>query len=251
MPSNGKTVLAVIPARGGSKGLPGKNLRPLGGLPLIGHSIELARRCPTIKRLIVSTDSPEIAEAASSLGATVPFLRPADLAQDQTPMWPVIRHAIEAVEKTETKRYDYLLLLDPTSPFRLPEDIDRAFAQLVASPDADGIVGVSEPEFNPIWHCVVSKDGFMADLFKEASTFTRRQDLPKVYRINASLFIWRADFVRRAARDWRSEGKHLLYEVPESRAIHIDTVEEFERAESMLKCGMIRVPWIEPEGKKK
>lgn len=245
MKSQEKTVLAVIPARGGSKGLPGKNTRLLGGIPLIGHSIELARRCPMITRLLVSTDSPEIAEAAAALREKPPFLRPAELARDDTAMWPVLRHALETTEQIESRQFDYLLLIDPTSPFRLPEDIEGAFADLNAASEADGIVGVSQPDFNPIWHCVVKKDGFMSDLFGEASTFKRRQDLPDVYRINASLFIWRAGFVRQARDDWRKNGKHLLYEIPESRAIHIDTAEEFNRAELMLKCGMIRVPWID------
>src|SRR6266480_2409012 len=197
MSSEGKTLLAVIPARGGSKGLPGKNLKLLGGLPLIGHSIELARRCPVISQCIVSTDSTEIAKVASSLGASTPFLRPAELAQDDTAMWPVIRHALESMEQIEPRRYDYVLLLDPTSPFRLPEDVDRAFAQLIASPEADGIVGVSGPDFNPIWHCVIREDGFMADLFDGASKFARRQDVPKVSPINASDLTSCAAFLSR------------------------------------------------------
>jgi CMP-N,N'-diacetyllegionaminic acid synthase len=238
-------LLAIIPARGGSKGLPGKNIRPLAGLPLIAHSIRLAQMCPEITREIVSTDSPEIAAVARQFGAGVPFLRPAELAQDDTPMWPVLRHALQTVEEQASHRYEYVLLLDPTSPGRLPEDIAKALTRLRTVPQADGIIGVSQPEFNPIWHCVVERDGWMFDMFSEAASHDRRQDLAPVYRINASLYIWRAAFMRREAGSWRAQGRHLLYEIPEARAIHIDDANEFARAELMIRHGLISLPWIE------
>jgi CMP-N,N'-diacetyllegionaminic acid synthase len=237
-------MLAVIPARGGSKGLPGKNIRPLAGLPLIAHSIALAKRCPEITRTIVTTDSAEIAAVAREFGADLPFIRPAALAQDDTPIWPVLRHALETTEVADGRRYDYLLLLDPTSPGRLPEDVARAAARLEASPGADGIIGVSVPEFNPVWHCVVERNGVMEDLIDGAARFGRRQDVPTVYRINASLYIWRASFVRAQASDWRSTGRHLLHEVPDVRAIHIDTIDEFERAELFIREGIVMLPWL-------
>ena len=237
-------MLAVVPARGGSKGLPGKNIRPLAGLPLIAHSLALARACPRISRTIVSTDSPEIAQIARSFGADVPFLRPTELAQDDTPMWPVLRHALEAAEREEQREYEYLLLLDPTSPGRLPEHVAGALKKLAETPDADGIVGVSRPNFNPIWHCVVERDGWMQDLMSEAARYARRQDVPAVYRINATLYIWRAAFVRREREDWRSNGRNLLYEVPEINAIHIDDADEFLLAEMFIQQGLIRLPWL-------
>ena len=116
----GDRVLAVIPARKGSKGLPEKNIRPLAGLPLIGHSIRFAKMCPAIDRCVVSTDSPQFAEVATRLGGDVPFLRPAELAQDHTPMWPVLRHALEHVESQDGVRYSKLFFLDPTSPIPDP-----------------------------------------------------------------------------------------------------------------------------------
>ncbi|MDA1307333.1 MAG: acylneuraminate cytidylyltransferase family protein [Acidobacteria bacterium] len=237
-------VLAVIPARGGSKGLPGKNIRPLAGLPLIAHSIRCAGLCQSITRAIVTTDSAEIADVARAHGGDVPFLRPAELAGDQTAMWPVLRHALAEVERTDGHAYDALVLLDPTSPGRLPAQVDEAVAQLLATAAADGIIGVSRPEFNPLWHCVVERDGWMADLHPEAFTFARRQDVPTVYRINATLYVWRASFVRDQAKDWRSTGRHLLYEVPEASAIHIDDADEFARAELMIRHGLIRLPWL-------
>lgn len=245
--SPGTGLLAVIPARGGSKGLPGKNIRPFTGLPLIAHSILLAKMCPEIDRLIVSTDSPEIADVARDFGADVPFIRPAELARDDTPMWPVLRHALQAIEDVDAVQYQYVLLLDPTSPAREPADIRGALCRLRDTPSADGIIGVSQPDFNPVWHCVVERDGWMADLMEEGSRFERRQDVPVVYRINGSLYIWRAEFVRTQERSWRWRGKHLIYEIPEFRAMSIDNVHEFERAELLVKGGLISLPWMRSE----
>lgn len=243
--SGGEGLLAVIPARGGSKGLPGKNIRSLAGLPLIAHSILFANLCPEIDRLIVSTDSKEVADVARRFGADVPFLRPADLAQDDTPIWPVLRHALTVAEHVDGKSYQYLLLLDPTSPLRLPEDISGALHRLHGSPEADGTIGVSQPEFNPIWHCVIERRGWMTDLMVEAVNYERRQDVPVVYRINGLLYIWRAEFVRTEEVAWRRNGKHLIYEVPEFRAISIDDVHEFEQAELMIKGGLVTLPWLD------
>lgn len=239
--------LAVIPARGGSKGLPGKNIRPLAGIPLIGHSIRMSRLCPSITRTIVTTDSEEIARIARGEGADVPFLRPPELAQDDTPMWPVLRHALEATEASGS-RFDALLLLDPTSPGRLPEDVEGALAKLAAHPEADGVVGVSQPEFNPVWNCVIEREGWMEPLMPMGGRFTRRQDVPPVYRINATLYAWRAAFIRTSTSNaWREAGRHIMYEVPEARAVHIDGIEEFERADLMIKAGLIRLPWLRQE----
>lgn len=245
--STGTGLLAVIPARGGSKGLPGKNIRPLAGLPLIAHSILLAQMCPEIDRMLVSTDSPQIAEVAQRFGAVVPFLRPAELARDETPLWPVLRHALEFAENEQGSKYDYFLLLDPTTPCRLPVYITEAFRMLQARSGADGIIGVSVPDFNPIWHSVIDKDGWMTDLFSEATSYDRRQDVPQVYRVNGSLYIWRADFMRREQLEWRKHGKHLMYETPDFSAISIDTREEFERAELFVKAGMVQLPWLSEE----
>ncbi len=237
-------MLAVIPARGGSKGLPGKNTKLFASLPLIVHSIMLADMCPEIDRLIVSTDSQEIADVARKYGADVPFMRPVELAQDDTPTWPTLRHALESVEKEEKSCYEYLLLLDPTSPGREPEDISKALAKLDATPEADGILGVSQPDFNPIWHCVIEKDGWMTDLFDEGAGYDRRQDVPPVYRIHGSLYIWRAEFVRAQADGWRTPGKHLIYETPEFRSLSFDTAEEFERADTLVENGFINLSWM-------
>jgi N-acylneuraminate cytidylyltransferase len=240
-----KPILGVIPARGGSKGLPGKNIRPLAGLPLIAHSIRCALSCAELDRVVVSTDSPEIAEVASAHGASVPFLRPAELATDSAPMMGVLRHALKIMESLEQRRFEALLLLDPTSPGRLPEDVTRAVSKLEESAEADGVIGVSRPDFNPYWHCVVEDNGYLAPLIPGASRFSRRQSVPPVYRINASLYLWRREFLLSdRSEQWIETGKHVSLEIPESRAIHIDDLEEFNRAELMVREGLVRFPWM-------
>jgi CMP-N,N'-diacetyllegionaminic acid synthase len=237
-------LLAVVPARGGSKGLPGKNVRPLVGLPLIAHTLLFAKLCPDIERLIVTTDSEDIATVARGYDSDVPFVRPKELAQDDTPLWPVLQHALNAVEKEEGRSYDLLLLLDPTSPARLPADVSSALVMLNQEPAAAGILGVSQPSFNPIWHCVTAENGWMADLFDTAAKYTRRQDVPVVYRINGSIYLWRTEFVRSAGPDWRREGRHLIFEIPEIRAMSIDDLSEFNLAELLVRQGLVEFPWL-------
>jgi CMP-N,N'-diacetyllegionaminic acid synthase len=235
--------LAVIPARGGSKGLPGKNTMLLAGLPLLVHSLRLARMCPEIDDVVVSTEDASIARVAGAHGHPPPFTRPAELAGDATPMWPVLRHALETMERTTGQEYRSLVLLDPTSPSRLPGDVAAAFRDLAASPEADGIVAASEPDFNPLWVCVVNRDGWMEAAFPEHTAARRRQDVTPLLRINGLLYLWRAGFVRRESATWR-KGRHLLLVVPESRALSIDTKDEFERAELLVRNGVIRFPWL-------
>ncbi|MBI3456370.1 MAG: acylneuraminate cytidylyltransferase family protein [Candidatus Rokubacteria bacterium] len=237
-------LLAVIPARGGSKGLPGKNIRPFAGLPLIAHSMLFAKLCPEITRCVVSTDSPQIAEVARRFGADVPFLRPVELARDESSVWPALRHALAQVEAEEGAAYDALLLLDPTSPAREPADVAGALRRLQAEPEAQGVIGISEPDFTPLSHYVIERDGWMAPLIEGGDRYERRQEEPTVYRINGSIYIWRAAFVRRHEGSWRAERRYLLYEIPESRAMSIDTAEQFERAEWLVTSGRIRFPWL-------
>lgn len=240
-------LLAIVPARGASKGLPGKNIRPLAGLPLIAHSIRLAKMCPEIDRCIVTTDSEEIAEVARRHGGDVPFMRPAELAQSDTSMWPVIRHALETIEAAEGKPYGYVALLDPTSPTRLPEDVREACRLLGASADADGIVAVSKPHYSPIWHTVVDRAGWMSDFVPDAGRLGRRQDVQDVFQINGLLYIWKSGFVRAHEEGWRGAGKHLMLPVPEGRATSIDDLEQFERMQVLVKGGAIKLPWLEWE----
>jgi CMP-N,N'-diacetyllegionaminic acid synthase len=232
------STLAVIPARGGSKGLRGKNVRVLAGLPLLEHSVRLARLCPEIDRTIVSTDSEEIAEVARAAGAEVPFLRPPELARDDTPMLPVLRHALAELDSG----WDFLLLLDPTSPGRLPEDVAAAHRLLADRRDADGVVSVSEPAFNPIWHAVVERDGLIEPLHSESRAYGRRQDAPRVLRINAALYLFRTAFLHSERETWL-DGRHVPLEIPDLRAFHIDTADDFALCELVLTSGLVSLPW--------
>ncbi len=242
-------ILCVIPARGGSKGLPGKNIRPLMSHPLIAHSIMCAKMVNDLNKIVVTTDSDEIAKVATSYGAEVPFKRPPELSTDDAGMIPVLQHCLKECEKIFAKRFESLLLLDPTSPGRYPKDIKKAIDILDGDKNADGVIGVSEPEFNPLWHCVIEReDGFLKPLIEGAANFKRRQEVPKVYRINASLYLWRRDFIlSENALQWIEKGRNLMAEIEEIRAIHIDHLEDFERARALLECRVIEFPWLKNE----
>ena len=241
--SDAGSVLAVIPARSGSKGIPNKNLALLAGLPLVGHAIRFAAACPAVTRTIVSTDSEEIARVAAELGAEVPFIRPSELARDDTPMWPVVRHALGQMDATGGS-YAYVLLLDPTSPVRDPVDVGRALGILQADPRADGVVSVAEPGFNPVWQCVVERDGYMVHLVPDGTLLTRRQDAPRVYYIDGSIYLWRTSFVRSEHESW-FVGRLLMHVVESAGSI--DTQREFERLEALVASGFVSLPWCEED----
>jgi CMP-N,N'-diacetyllegionaminic acid synthase len=236
-------ILGVVPARSGSKGLPGKNTRPLAGLPLIAHSLRCAALARSLRRVIVSTDSEDIAKVAREHGGDVPFLRPAELATDSAPLLPVLADALRQVEKADGRRYDAVLLLDPTSPGRLPGEIDAAAELLATNDAAEGVVACSRPDFNPFWVGCTVEAGYLQPAFAAASGYTRRQEVPSFYRINGSLYLLRREFLLGGAAHVLA-GKMLLLEIPEQRALSIDTLEQFEIAELMIREGLIRLPWI-------
>ncbi|GAA6527320.1 acylneuraminate cytidylyltransferase family protein [Intrasporangium sp. DVR] len=243
-----RRILAVIPARGGSKGLPGKNIRSLAGLPLIAHSIRAAALTPEVTRCIVSTDSAEIAAVARRFGADVPFLRPAELATDDTPMAPVVRHALEWCEREDGRPYAAVLLLDPTSPARVPQQLAAAADRLFASEDLDGVISVSEPTFNPTWVGVrhgKAPDGALERYFEAGTGVTRRQDAERFLRINGNFYLWRAEFVRALDSSWFDEGRHAGAEIPESQAFSIDDEYEFRLIEALVAAGLITLPWLD------
>jgi len=242
--SSANRLLAVIPARGGSKGLPGKNIRPFGGIPLVAHTIMFAKMCPEITRCVVSTDSPEFAQVAKEHGGDVPFLRPAELAQDETSVLPVLQHALKFVEEDGDAPYDLILLLDPTSPAREPKDINGALNQLLTRPTATCIIGISEPEHNPVSHGVTERDGWMVDLIDGASQYERRQEVPLSYQINGSLYIWRTEYIRPEMVSWRHLPRQMSYEIPRYRAMSIDSLWDFQLGETLLEKRLISFPWL-------
>lgn len=243
-------VLAVVPARGGSQGLPGKNIKPLAGLPLIGHSLRAADLVAGIDRVVVSTDSPEIANVARRLGGDVPFLRPADLAQHDSPMIPVLAHALETAERQDGTAYDLLVLLDPTCPARVPTEVEAALDFLLGHEEWDGVVSVSEPGFNPWWVGVrpSTDDPSRAEpVLPEGASATRRQDVERFLRINGNFYVWRTSFIRRGEPSWIEHGVHGMVEIPEERAFAIDHLYQFEMLEAMLAHGVLRFPWLPGE----
>ena len=241
-----RNVLGIIPARGGSKGIPEKNIHLLAGIPLIAHSIQLAKLCPQVSKCIVSTDSGRIAAIARACGGEVPFLRPVELARDDTPMWPVLKHALSEMESREHCKYDSVLLLSPTCPVRFPEDVSLAIQSLDQDSRAAGVVAASRPTFNPRWVCIdLANDGYMRQSFPDGNLYTRRQDVPEVFRINGVLYLWRRDHVADSDAPNYFTMPHRLLEIPEDRAIDIDTPEDLRLAELLLRNGVIRLPWVE------
>jgi CMP-N,N'-diacetyllegionaminic acid synthase len=178
-----KTTLALIPARGGSKGLPHKNLLPLAGKPLIAWTVEAALVSAHVDRVVVTTDDAEMAETARTAGADVPFLRPAELATDTSPSIDAVQHALDWLRDNEGQTFDYLALLEPTSPLRAQGDIDGAIA-LLAENDAraDGVVSIGEVHVeHPSIVKRIGDDGYLAPYLDEAPGITRRQDLGPAY----------------------------------------------------------------------
>lgn len=234
-------VLGLIPARGGSKGVPRKNLRPLAGKPLIAHTIVVARAAGSLSRTVVSTDDVEIAQVAREFGGDVPFMRPAELASDTAAMWPVVRHALLTMEALDGARYDAVALLDPTNPFRSAAEIDAAVAALAADDASDGVIGVVEPEANPLWHSVVEgKDGYLIDLVPNAGEYTRRQDVPAVYSINGALYVWRRDCILNTD-NWR-HGKLRRQLVANVPFTPIDSETQFRAVDALVQAGIVPLP---------
>jgi CMP-N,N'-diacetyllegionaminic acid synthase len=244
-PTTPPRVLAVIPARGGSRGLPGKNTRPLCGLPLVAHAIRAAAMTPSVTRTIVTTDSEQIADVARAHGGDVPFARPASLAADDTPMAPVIAHALTTVEAMEGASYDAVLLLDPTSPARDPHQLAAAVDRLWDDPALDGVISVSEPTFHPEWVGVRQDGSTLSRYFASGTGITRRQDQERYLRINGNFYVWRAASARALKRSWFDEGRYAGVEIPEAQAFSIDDEYEFRLIEALVAAGLVRLPWTE------
>jgi len=189
-----RDVLAIIPARGGSKGIPRKNLTLIAGKPLVVHSIEHALAAKCVSRVIVSTDDPEIAEIAVAAGAEVPFLRPAELAGDQVLDLPVFQHVLARLSEEEAYSPDLILHLRPTAPLRRAGWIDEAVNLLRADPRADSIRSVSSPSQHPYRMFRIDAEGFLDPLFKHEHPMPyllRRQDLPEMYFYNCVIDVSR------------------------------------------------------------
>jgi CMP-N-acetylneuraminic acid synthetase len=223
-------VIGVVPARGGSKALPGKNLAMVAGRPLLAWTADAALAATTLGRVILSTDSPEIAAAGRSCGLDVPFLRPADLAHDQTPMVPVLQHVL-AMLGDDGLSPDVLVLLQPTSPLRRAEHIDQAVERLKVTA-ADSVVSVVEVphHFNPV-SVLRDENGRLVPYGQEA-TVTRRQDKPRVFARNGpAVLAVRAEVIRRGSL-YGDDSRAMLMTPEES--IDIDSAWDLAVADWML-----------------
>jgi len=236
MPESSKT-LAIIPARGGSKSVPRKNIRPLAGHPLLAYSVAAGLQATSISRTIVSTDDEEIAEIARSYGAEVPFLRPAALAQDDTTDYPVFKHALDWLAKNESYTPDIVVQLRPTSPLRPPDCVDRAVNILIDDPKADSVRGVIPSGQNPYKMWRIDEDGRMqpllSDGFEEPYNMPRQQ-LPATYWQTGHV-----DAIRRKTIEAGSmTGSTILPLILDPRyAVDIDTDRDHERAEWIIRQG--------------
>lgn len=224
-------VVGIVPARGGSKGIPNKNIRPLAGQPLIAYTIQAALEAQLLSRVLVSTDSPTIAQIAKTYGAEVPFIRPVELARDDTPRLPVVRHAVEFLENNEGYTPGIIVTLQPTSPLRRAEHIDAAIEMLVGA-GADAVVSVCETEHSPYWMRRVDAEGRLVPLLSGSEAYLRRQDLPVVYRINGAVFAETYAAVRAEANQLGGNTRALVMERWES--IDIDEEFDFKVAEMQL-----------------
>lgn len=223
----GRSVLAVVTARGGSKGLPGKNLRPLAGRPLIGWTIAAAQAAAAVDRLILSSDDPDIIAAAQALGCEAPFRRSPALSGDAAGSVEVVLDALD-----RTPGFEVVVLLQPTSPLRTAADIDGALARM-ATTGAPACVSVSEAPVHP-WLAYGQDAQGRIDPFGSppAGASLRRQDLPPAWVLNGAVYAAEVDWLRRE-RSFLKAGETAIWSMPPERSIDIDTLDDFEAAERL------------------
>ncbi len=225
-------VLATICARGGSKGIPGKNIRHLMGKPLLGYTIECARACPVVGHMVVSTDSDEIAAVAEEFGIFVPFRRPAELASDTVAKIHAIRHATEYVENHEGYHPDFVVDLDVGVPLRAPSDIEACVEVLTSHPHLEAAVTVYEAERSPYFN-MVEFEGERVRLVKQGpEPLIRRQDAPPVYSVSPSVFAFRRDGLTSVTHLYSGAWGACI--VPRERAIDIDSEVDFQFVEFLF-----------------
>lgn len=229
--------VAFIFARGGSKGLPGKNIRPLQGKPLIAWSIAHALAVPRIRRVIVSTDDQAIADVARHAGAEVPFLRPPELARDDSPEWLAWRHALQWLANDEGRLPGAMVSVPATAPLRQPEDIDKCL-DAFAGGGADVVVTVTDAHRNPWFNMVTLDSDGHAQLVNRPApgTITRRQDTPPVYDLTTVAYVADPRFVLEHVGIFA--GRVSAVKVPTERALDIDTLLDFRMAEFLMQQGV-------------
>ena len=227
-------VLGLIPARGGSKGVPRKNIKLLDGKPLLAYSAESALKARRLSRVILSTEDEEIAEVGRGVGLDVPFMRPAELATDTAATFPVVMHAIDTL-RSQGDSYDAVCLLQPTNPLRRAMDIDECI-EIMERYGSDAVVSVlpvPEP-FNPMWVFWKQDDGRLVLSSGESEPVARRQDLPQAFHRDGSVYLSRTNVLFEHGNLY---GRSIQsYEMDPQYAVNIDTANDWERAEQMIRA---------------
>jgi len=230
-------ILGIITARGGSKGILGKNIKELAGKPLIAYTIEAAKESGVFDRVIVSTDDEKIAHVARQYGCEVPFMRPAELAGDTTPHAPVLAHAVTWLRDNENYKPDFVMILQPTAPLRTARHIQEA-AGLIMANGADSVVSVSEvpSHHHPRWQHTIDAHNRMAIFTGEpfAEIVRRKQDLSKTYTRNGAIYLFKTNLLFDSSKP-NFYGTHVAaYIMKPEESVNIDTMEDWQEAESIL-----------------
>lgn len=226
----GKKILAIIPARSGSKGLRDKNIRQLAGKPLLQWTIESAIQSGCCDEIMVSTDSDTYAEIARSCGASVPWLRPQNLSSDDASSNDLIQHVLDSYAK-EGALFDVFVLLQPTSPLRNASDILNAIT-LLLDIEANSVVSVCETDHSPLWSNTLPQDGSMEHFIRDEVIGKRRQELPVFYRLNGAIYVLNVVFFQ-TKNTFLGSGSYA-YVMPAERSVDIDTLIDFQLAEVIL-----------------
>ena len=221
-------MISIIPARGGSKGLPGKNIRLMNGKPLIAYAVEEALKAKHIDRVIISTDDEEIARIAVKYGAELPFMRPAELASDTAMAVDNYIYTIGRLEEESGKSIDSFVVLQPTSPLRIAEDIDGA-VELFENKNADSVISYCQEAHPVTWHKFLDEEGRFVDIFD--SNIKNRQDNRVSYYPNGAVYVFRTSMIRE--RKYYTSNSYA-YIMPRTRSVDIDFIEDFEYAEFLL-----------------
>ena len=227
-------ILTIIPARGGSKGIPRKNIKPFNGKPLIYYTIDCARAICGDEDICVSTDDAEIISVVENYGLKVPFVRPAELASDTAGTYEVLLHALDFYEK-QGKRYDVVLLLQDTSPFRNAKHVREALK--LYRPDIDMVVSVNETKTNPYYNCFEDdKDGFLKKTLDKANLI-RRQDAPKTYEYNGAIYLINVEQLKKMSLG--DFTKRVKYVMDDLHSVDLDNMIDWKFAEFIQKEGLV------------
>ena len=227
-------MLAIIPARGGSKGLPGKNIRELRGKPLIAHTIEAALTSKEITQIVISTDDEDIAEVCRKYDVDIPFMRPIELAGDTSLIVDTYTYTVDRINKEQNKNYDSMVALLPTCPLRDGNDIDKAIS-IFKDKSADSVISYYEAPHPVQWYRYLDEDGVLRAVFPEGDKLANRQEERKTYLPNGAIYVFKMDLLRQ--RIYYSD-KSYPYIMPAEKSVDIDTLHDFMMAECMMASGV-------------